>query len=54
LSAFACRRLSKRSSKVEAIRETAWRAAFLGPFIVVRDGVFPSHGLLTNSVINSF
>jgi hypothetical protein len=30
----------------------ARRAAFLAPFIVVRDGVFPSHGLLTKSVIS--
>jgi hypothetical protein len=37
----------------EAIRKTEWRAAFfVDPSIVVRDGVFPSHGLLAKSVIS--
>jgi hypothetical protein len=34
------------------IREIARRAAFPDPFIVVRDGVFPSHGLLVKSVVS--
>jgi hypothetical protein len=34
------------------IRGTARRAAFLDPFIVGRDGLFPSHGLLVKSVIS--
>ena len=32
--------------------ETGRRAACLHPFIVVRDGLFPSHGLLVKSVIS--
>jgi hypothetical protein len=53
LSASACwRDPCQAVLKVEALRETAWRAAFLDPFIVVRDGVFPSHGLPAKSVIS--
>jgi hypothetical protein len=32
------------------MREIARRG--VGPFIVVRDGLFPSHGLLVKSVIS--
>jgi hypothetical protein len=38
--------------RFEAIRATARRAACLHPFIVVRDGLFPSHGLLLKSVLS--